>query len=101
MMKKQKLMQTTKLLDVFARNITEEAKHIAIAKKHNLPLYEVVSNNTTLELTRFLKEANDVFKKYNTIRMYKEENGYKTLFRVKRNGQVLMGNLDVLGHAGA
>lgn len=95
-----RLKESTKLLDCFARDIREEANHVAIAGKHNLPLYEVVSGNTTLELSRFFQVANKHFEKYSTVRMYRILNGFKTLYRVKKNDKVLIGDLDKLGQVG-
>lgn len=98
--KKRKVVQVLPS-HVTGRDVREEFKQVELADKHGLPLYEVVSGNTTLDLTRFFKEANHLFEKYATVRMYRVVNGYKSLFRVKRNGTVLMGDLDALGHAGA
>jgi len=82
-------MEATPLLKLFARDIIISAKHVQAAKEQSLPLYEVVSGNTTLDLTRFFKDANELFGKYNTINIFKVFAGRKILWRSKKNGKIV------------
>lgn len=86
-MGKLNLTQTTPLLKKFGRaSLHVEMEEIRLSKKYNKPLYEVVSGNSTLDVTRFINKANELFDKYGTIKIFKEVNGFKRLWRFKRNG---------------